>query len=102
MENRFGLFGKIIAKEGQRDVLVQILLEGLGEMPGNELYIISKSATEPDALHVFEVWKTEADHAASLKLERVQALIARAKPLIAGFGDSVRMMPTGGKGLPTT
>ena len=73
MENRFGLFGKIIAKEGQRDVLVQILLEGLGEMPGNELYIISKSATEPDALHVFEVWKTEADHAASLKLERVQA-----------------------------
>src|SRR5260221_9324016 len=82
--NRYGMCGKILAKEGQRDTLLEILLEASRAlMKGCEIYIVSKSVTEPDAIWVMEVWQTEADHEASLKLDSVKALIGKARPLIA-------------------
>jgi quinol monooxygenase YgiN len=98
---RFGLHGKILAVAGERDALVQHLLEAsrlVSPLPGCEIYIVSISPTEPDAIWVTEVWRSEADHDASLKLESTKALIARARPLIAGGGDRVRFV-VGGKGL---
>jgi quinol monooxygenase YgiN len=100
---RFGMYGKMVAKPGQRDALVDALLEAsrlVSPLPGCELYIVSTVPSEPDAVSVMEVWRTEADHDASLKLDSVRALITRARPLIAGGGDSVRVVPVGGKGLP--
>jgi len=98
---RFGLFGKLVAKPGQRDALAEILLEAAGgEMPGCELYVVNVAASDPDAVWVFEVWRGEADHKASLKLESVRELIAKARPLIAGAGENVRLTVLGGKGLP--
>ena len=99
---RFGLYGKVLAKPGQRDALVERLLEGarlLSDFPGCELYIVNTVPSEPDAICVTEVWLTEADHAASLKLESIQALIARARPLIAGGAEQIRLVTLGGKGL---
>ncbi len=101
--DRFGLHGKLTAHPGQRDALVQILLEAadvLGSAPGCEIYFVSTSHTEPDAIWVTEVWRNEADHAASLSLPRVRELIIRAKPMIAAMSDSARTVPIGGKGLP--
>ena len=101
--DRFGMFGKILAKEGQRDALVEILLEAarlLSPLPGCEIYVINVSPSEPDAVWVMEAWRTEADHDASLKMESVRALIAKARPLFAGGGESTRFVPVGGKGLP--
>ena len=100
---RFGMHGKIKAQEGQRDALAACLLEAarlMETLPGCETYIVALSKTEPDAIWVTEVWRSEADHDESLKLDGVKALIARARPLIAGFSDSARTVPLGGKGLP--
>jgi quinol monooxygenase YgiN len=100
---RFGLHGKLTALPGQRDALVEILLEAaelVGTAPGCEIYFVSTSQTEPDAIWVTEVWGSEADHAASLSLPGVKELIVRAKPLIASMSDSARTIPIGGKGLP--
>ena len=96
--DRFGMYGKVVAKEGQRDALVKLLLEGPNDMQGCEIYIVNVSPSEPDAIWVTEVWRTEADHDGSLKLDSVKARIARARPLIAGF-ESIRLIPVGGKGL---
>jgi quinol monooxygenase YgiN len=96
----YGLHGKIIAQPGQGDALLQIMLKGVGEMLGCHLYIVSKDVAHADSLWVFEVWETQADHQASLKLEAVQAMIAQARPLIAGMSDRVEFTPVGGKGLP--
>lgn len=99
---RFGLFGKMTAKPGQRDALVEHLLEAsrlLTPLPGCEIYIINVSSTEPDAIWVTEVWRSEADHAASLKMDSIRALIAKARPLIAGGSEGLRLVPVGGKGL---
>ena len=101
--NRFGLHGKLTAQPGQRDALLAILLEAaalVGAAPGCEIYFVSTSQTEPDALWVTEVWRSEADHAASLSFPGVKELIVKAKPLIASMSDAARTVPIGGKGLP--
>jgi quinol monooxygenase YgiN len=48
---------------------------------------------------VFEAWRSQADHDASLKLDSVKALIARTKSLVASF-QGTALVPVGGKGLP--
>jgi hypothetical protein len=60
--SKFGLYGKIIAQPGQRDALVEVLLEAAAvlETPaGCELYIINVSPTEPDTVWVTEVWESK-------------------------------------------
>jgi quinol monooxygenase YgiN len=101
--SRFGLFGKMTARPGQRDALVRHMLtaaELVGSAPGCELYVVHLSPTEPDALWITEAWRSEADHAASLDAPGVRELIAKARPLIAGMSDRVVTVPVGGKGLP--
>ena len=98
--DRYGLFGKLIAAPGKRDELIGYLGEGTGQMPGNILYVLSTSASEPDAVWIYEVWETRQHHADSLKLPSVQAAIARARPIIAGFGpERFEMTPVGGVGI---
>ena len=92
--------GKILAKKGQREALLEILMEASRTpMKGCEIYIVCKSPTEADAIWVMEVWQTEADHQASFQLDSVKALITKALPVMAGGRDSIRMVPVGGKGL---
>ena len=100
--DRYGMCGKILAKEGQREALLEILMEASQtRMNGCEIYIVCKSPTEADAIWVMEVWQTEADHEASFKLDSIRALITKARPLMAGVAESIPMVPLGGKGLAT-
>lgn len=95
----YGLIGKMTAVTGQRDALAAILLDATGAMPGCLSYVIAADPADPDALWITEVWDNAASHKASLGLAAVQAAIARAKPLIAGFSDRVETIPLGGHGL---
>ena len=98
--DRYGICGKIVAQEGQRDALIEILMEASRtEMKGCELYVVCKSPIEEDAIWVMEVWQTEADHEASFELDSVKALITKARPIMVGGTDNIRMVPVGGKGL---
>lgn len=99
---RFGLHGKLIAHPGQRDALAQILLDAaktVSSLPGCEIYFVSVDEKDPNAIYVTEVWKAEADHKASLQMPEVRALIEKGRPMVAGFGDSTRLVPLGGHGL---
>jgi quinol monooxygenase YgiN len=97
----YGLQGKLIAKPGQRDALVALLLEGSrgGRMLGCRLYVVSEIPSEPDAISILEVWDDQAAHDASLQLESVRSVIAEGRPLIAGMGGSLELRPVGGQGL---
>jgi quinol monooxygenase YgiN len=100
---RFGLCGTMIAQAGQRDALLALLLEAadlVADAPGCDVWIVNTMPGNPDALWVTEVWRIEADHAASLANEAVREIIGRARPLIAGMGDRFILEPVGGKGLP--
>ncbi len=95
----YGLIGKMIAAPGQREALIEILLEGQSDMPGCLSYIIARDKEDADALWVTEVWDSKASHQASLSLPAVQQAIARGRPLIAGFGERFETEPVGGHGL---
>lgn len=95
----FGLIGKMRAAPGRRDELIAILLEGTGSMPGCLNYIVASDPQDADAIWITEVWTDEASHKASLSLPEVQAAIARARPIIAGFDSQTRTTPVGGVGL---
>ena len=100
---RFGLCGSMVAQAGQRDALLTLLLhaaELVAEAPGCDVWIVNTMADNPDALWVTEVWRSEADHAASLTNEAIREIIGRARPLIAGTGERFIFEPVGGKGLP--
>lgn len=100
--SRFGLCGIMMAHPGQRDALRDVLLEAadlVADLPGCEVWIVNTMPDDPDAIWVTEVWRSEADHAASLTGEDVKAIIARARPLIAEFGERFALEPVGGKGL---
>ena len=98
----YGLIGKMIAVSGQRDALLAILFDGVADMPGCLSYIIAKDLADENALWITEVWDSQVSHQASLSLPAVQQAIARARPLIAGFGEHVITEPVGGYGLADT
>jgi quinol monooxygenase YgiN len=92
----YGLIGQIIAAPGQRAALADIMRAGTGGMPGNFGYLIGEDSVNPDALWIIEIWETKAHHEASLQLPQIQAVIARARPIIAGFGETrIEFKPLG-------
>lgn len=95
----YGLIGQMLAAPGKRDELIAILSEGTDAMPGCLSYIIAKDPTNVDAIWITEVWDTEENHQGSLKLPAVQAAIAKARPIISGFGHRFETQPVGGVGL---
>ena len=97
----YGLQGKMLAKPGERDALLALLLQASRgpAMPGCRIYVVSEVPAEPDAIAILEVWDDKAAHDASLQLESVRTLIAKARPLIAGMGESLELRPIGGQGL---
>ena len=95
MEELYGLIGQLKAAPGMRAELVAILLEASQAMEGNLLYLVAEEKGDPDSIWITEVWRTQADHLNSLRPPAVQAAIARARPMIAGFGARIETRPVG-------
>lgn len=89
----YGLIGRMLSVDGQRDALLGMLLEGTGEMPGCVSYIVARDPRDPNGIWITEVWETQEQHLASLTLPAVQATIARARPIIAGFAERFETEP---------
>lgn len=98
----YGLFGKMRAQPGQREVLIGHLLRAadmLRDLESCLLYIINSDPTDPDGIWVTEVWQSQADHQASLTHDAIRSLITMARPLIAEMPLRYEVTPLGGKGL---
>jgi quinol monooxygenase YgiN len=90
------------AVPGQRNALASMLVDATQSMPGCLSYVIATDPADANALWITEVWDNAASHKASLALPAVQALITKAKPLIAGISSRVETVPIGGYGLQKT
>jgi quinol monooxygenase YgiN len=95
----YGLIGRMLAAPGKREELLAIMLEGNDAMPGCLSYVIARDPKSENGIWITEVWDTKDSHAASLQLPHVQATIAKAKPIIAGFGEYFETEPLGGVGV---
>lgn len=95
----YGLIGKMIAVEGKRAELAAAMRESTADMPGCLSYVVAEDPGDENALWITEVWVDQASHQASLQLESVQRAIAKARPVIAGFGERFETRPLFGVGL---
>ncbi|MBM7655439.1 putative quinol monooxygenase [Neobacillus cucumis] len=100
--NKYSLFVKFNIQEGERDTMVDILLEAAESMKNLdecEIYLVNISENEPNCVYIYEVWSNENAHQASLTLEATQTLIKKAKPIITGMERISTLQTKGGKGL---
>lgn len=100
--SKFSLFNKFMVQEGEKEKMVDILLEAAESMKSLdecEIYLVNISENEPGSVYVYEVWANEDAHQASLSLEATQTLISRAKPIITGMERISTLITKGGKGI---
>ncbi len=101
--SKYGLLGKLKAKEGNGEELASILLQAahlVSTAKGCRLYLISKAENDDDAVWVTEVWDSKEDHDNSLRVEGVRALISQALPILAEMpqkGQELQIL--GGTGI---
>lgn len=98
----YGLHGKMVAKPGKREAVVEILRRDLDDLRtfGCRLYVVSLDVEQEDTIWVTEVWDNAEGHTASLQSPRVRATIAEAMPLLTGEFSQTALEVAGGLGLP--
>lgn len=100
----YGFSATMTAQPGRGDELALLVLSGLdaGNPASSEfclVYLVSRSAADPDVIHLIEGWTSEEDHHRLFAGEAAQALVAKFGELLAGdsvYGD---LVPVGGKAL---
>lgn len=95
----YGLIGRMTSTPGDREALIEILLENAADMPGCRSYVVARDHAHPSIIWITEVWDDQASHKASLDLPEVRDAIARARPLIAVFDRPTVTEPVDGYGL---
>ena len=100
----YGFSATMTARPGRGEELIALVLSGLDE--GNPaaseyclVYVVSRSATNPDVVHLIEGWTSEEDHHRLFATDAAQALVARFSELLDGdsvYGD---LVPVGGKAV---
>jgi quinol monooxygenase YgiN/quercetin dioxygenase-like cupin family protein len=99
-----GRYVKMTARPGQGEALAQRLLgvaESLQGVPGCELYLINRSASDPDVVWVTELWLSQEALDASLealRAEAAQAELAEVMALVDGTPERIDLEPLGGVG----
>jgi quinol monooxygenase YgiN len=98
---RFGMVGKLVAQPGRGGELLELPMAATRELKsadGCELYVISQDRDNLETIWVFEAWRDEAAHRASLDMPAVRGVIQHGLSLIAER-DGAKLKPVGGVGL---
>ncbi|MDQ0946671.1 quinol monooxygenase YgiN [Streptomyces phaeochromogenes] len=98
----YGFNATLTARPGKGDQLVDLLLTGLDEgSPGASehcvVYLVSRSASSPDTVHVTEGWSSEEDHHRIFAGEAAQAIVAQIDGLLAEESEYTDYVPVRGK-----
>lgn len=100
----YGFNTTLTARPGMADELVTLLLSGMEE--GNPaasehclVYLVCRSASAPDTIHITEGWTSEQDHHRLFAGPAAQAIVAKVGALVAGEGSYTDYVPVGGKAL---
>ncbi|MET9211717.1 MULTISPECIES: putative quinol monooxygenase [Actinomycetes] len=98
----YGFNALLTAKPGMADRLVEVLLTGLDDgNPGASehclVYLVCRSASDPDLVHVTEGWTSEEHHHRLFAGAAAQALVAEVGELVAAEGPYTDYVPVGGK-----
>ena len=93
-----GFHATMTARPGRGDEVAALLLTAPSlEHPDCVVFLVSRSATDPDVVSVAEGWTSTQTHRAFFASEPAQALVARLQPLLAGESHYTDAVPVGGK-----
>lgn len=100
MSIQHGFHATIPAHAGRGDALVALLLAApsLGH-DDCRVFLVSRSASQPDLISVTESWSSAEAHAAFFASAAAQAFVAQLAPLIAGEPSYSDAIPVGGKAV---
>jgi quinol monooxygenase YgiN len=101
----YALLNRLTAKQGQRDEVVQNLIESGTLFDHNAaclLYLVTEPADDPDAIWVVDLWTSEEEHARALQAPELQSYVAKTVPLLERMPEQIELRTRGGKGLPTS
>jgi quinol monooxygenase YgiN len=99
---RTGVIITFKAKPGQRDALAQHLLAAATSYAsehGTELFLISESPVDSDAVIVYESYSNDAAKSAHETAPGYNEIRAKTGPFLAGPPQVIPISPLGGKGL---
>jgi quinol monooxygenase YgiN len=99
----YSLLNKLTAKPGQRQNVVDILLESGKLFDDNSdcyLYLVAESADEPDVIWVVDLWTSKEAHEEAVKAPELRPFVEKSLPMLEGMPEQIEVRPVGGKGLP--
>ncbi|QYC40926.1 Antibiotic biosynthesis monooxygenase [Nonomuraea coxensis DSM 45129] len=102
MTIRYGFNATLTARPGMGERLAGLLLTALDEdgPAASEhclVYLVCRSASDPDVVHVTEGWTGEAEHRQVFAGPAAQALVSRIEELLAAQAPYTDYVPVGGK-----
>jgi quinol monooxygenase YgiN len=97
-----GFNATLTAKPGMGDQLAELLLTGLNKgNPGASeycvVYLVCRSASNPDMVHITEGWTSEADHHRIFSGEAAQAIVSQIEGMLAKESEYTDYVPVRGK-----
>lgn len=98
MTANHGFHATMTALPGKGDELVAVLLAAPSlTHPDCMVFLVGRSASDPDVVHVTEGWTSEEAHRRFFATEEARAVVAATQALVRGearYGDEV---PVGGR-----
>ncbi|HZD73773.1 MAG TPA: antibiotic biosynthesis monooxygenase [Actinomycetota bacterium] len=98
----FALLNQLITKPGQRDRVVQVLVESgklFDDNPACILYLVGESSDDPNLVWVVDLWTSREAHAEALEAPELRPYVEQAMPMLEGMPKQIEIRPIGGKGL---
>ncbi|HUQ61676.1 putative quinol monooxygenase [Lentzea sp.] len=98
MSVEHGFHATMTARPGKGDEVIEFLLDA-PSLTNDDcvVFLVGRSAADPDVVHVTEGWTTAEAHSAFFASEEAQALVAKLQTLLAGESTYVDEVPVGGK-----
>ena len=101
MKATYGFRATMTARPGKGDELIDLLLsattDGSGASEHCVVYLVGRSASNREVVHVTEGWTTREAHAENFATEQARAFVARIAPLLADEPRYQDEVPVGGK-----
>lgn len=93
-----GFHATMTAQPGRGDELVNLLLHAPSlDKDDCVVFLVGRSAGNPDVVHVTEGWTTPEAHSRFFATAQAQDLVAKLQPLLAGESQYTDEVPVGGK-----
>jgi quinol monooxygenase YgiN len=96
----FALLNRLTAKPGQRDEVVQHLVESGRVFDDNDaclLYLVTSPADDSSTIWVVDLWTSEDAHAEALRDPSLRPHIEATIPLLEGMPEQTPVDVEGGK-----